>query len=280
MSKDQDRQEEEPHALDKFYDEEESSEDPQASDSHIAALSANVPKVRPNDHSPVERSNSSSEDRGDSFAVARRRLINVSLLLILVGAIVALAAGVVSNNVTPQSFVEQAASLVNRLGIICMLVAFVTILVSFRLRQIVDTFWAGANATRGSVFLPMLAINVVGLIVHGVLVLGAAATFGPAALWIGGTLSVTYCSFVATVAFYQPGLWRAYGIGALVTFLLLTGNSVFASPLLLSFYGMNRGTWGGPGVMWPVIALQAYVCLNGILSAGYLAGVQRLSRQS
>lgn len=196
-----------------------------------------------------------------------KRLIKGSLAILVLGAFVALIAGVVSNVAVPQSIAERTASWINRVGIFAMLFAFVIMLIAFRLQQLGNVFKSIQFGKRNWRAFPILLVaNVVGFGLFAFVVSAASNLFGSWAVFVGVALSSTVASLAATMAIHHRGSLRAYGVGVLVTFMLqLCG---FTTILLFSgaIYTRNAALAGGNT---PLLVLQALACFNGLVCAAY-----------
>lgn len=246
--------------------------------------SAQNPSAHPLEHDYEDESSLKRLDREaptEKTTVRRSRIaqlwIRWSLRALVTGAIIAFLAGVAAANSVPQSPGEIGFSVVNRAGILLMLASCVAMLIGYRWDQL------------RSISLPkhrpkshwgnLLIFNALFLVSAVVLQFIAAATLHRYSLILCVGISMLQCALAVTMVVVQKGIWRCYGVGVAVIQVLNMTSGIqtsFASAYVysaISLGGLSRGmpNWLGVSELLPIMGIQIFACVTGLLCAGYYA---------
>lgn len=154
-----------------------------------------------------------SEDN-ESEAQTFRLLLKLSVVLLIVGSVVAFLAAVAAGNARPNSALEKTGTVVNRLGVVAMLISFCGILVAYRIPRLKKfAMRTGPLHWFESGFVNLIVFNVFAAgVLWGLLCFLAPIVGTGGTIAVASSVVVIYASLLATMVVWHRGYLRAYAI--------------------------------------------------------------------
>jgi hypothetical protein len=206
-----------------------------------------------------------------------RPLLKSSIIALSVGFAIAFLAGVASSNAPPNSRLEIVGSMVNRLGVFVMLVAFCLILLAYRIRHIRKlTFRVSNQRWFESGYAALVVFNL--FLIGGIwcLVYVTSAWPGPGNVLLAFGFGIVYIALMVTMVIWHTGYLRAYAVGALTASCIIVYSG--APTVWAVGPAFRRGASSFP--LWSFGTIATFVVVSGTLCAGYVylllhAGLRR-----
>jgi hypothetical protein len=217
----------------------------------------------------------------DSRTRAHKPLLRISVIVAAVAFALVFVFSLLGNNAPFNSTMQQVCNGISNVSAMIMLAACCGILFAYRLPHIDPVqLRSGALAARGwlsNSFVVLVAINLVAILMMWAGVFFLSGLFG---LYFAVPLAIGLICLIglaATMAVFHRGYLRGYAIGMLAVLVLVMNGGV--GMFFMFIPGFRGGMGGVAGYSIGIATLLTIAPFVGVLCAGYVALIEKLSRE-
>ncbi len=216
----------------------------------------------------------------DSRTRAHKPLLRISVIIAAAAFASVFVFSLIENGAQFNSPMQQLCNGIKNVSAVVMLMACCGVLFAYRLPHIDPVqLRNGALATRGWLsnrFALLIVINLMAILMMWLSVFFLAGLVGVYFAIPLGFVIVCLVGLVATMAVVHKGYLRGYAVGTLAVLLLIMNGGL--GMFFMFIPGFRGGTGGVAGYSIAIATLLTIAPLVGLVCAGYVAVIEKFSR--